>query len=161
MCEVFVMERLHPVKHLRIYRNAVTKARDRMIELLKLVSEYPYLESKVYTYSYSAASLNDDKGIRYNAYMKSLMDTLMELFEESHCINFPGNPCAHLCQDCVDRVMYGFDVEGCLTTHMTWWLVHAPYYEERHPIFARFVHQVIHEEIDDVKDEEIPETEFK
>lgn len=124
------------------YDKIKLEIRNRKVRLLDYVLRYPFLEQREWTIKYTSDIDGTDDGIRYNFYMKVLFDMLIDTFEASHCANFPDHPCSTICPYCMERIGELFNVEKTLETHMSWWLVHSPYYQERHAVFCQYLLQV-------------------
>lgn len=148
--------------NVRKYDYLVQQIRSRKLILLQYVMQYPYLELKSFTFKYNRDMDDKEEGVRYNFYMRSLMDIILDLFEGCHCEKYPKDACGTICDACILRMLRAINVERYMYTHMSWWLVHSGYYIEKHPVFSQFIDQVVHENLDAHTEElEKEKSEFK
>lgn len=108
---------------------------------LDIALRYPYMEFKEYTKAYTGPQHNP-KSVRYYLYVEALFNMVQQLFDSSHCDKYPENPCDSICEECIERVVSVVNISRYLDVHRAWWDHHCRYYEDHHPVYARFIDQI-------------------
>lgn len=112
-------------------------------KLMEMVVDKPYLEDPTFTKEFTAATLNSREGIAYNSYMQMKLDTIRLLFDNVHCEKYPDKACDMFCDECVAHIHSVMNIELELKNHRAWWYANATYYEQRYPVFGRFMEQLV------------------